>query len=102
MDKESAINIAKRYIKSLVENNYDVVQAILFGSYAAEHFNENSDIDIAVVLNKFENRFDTQVKLLMLTTKIDTRIEPHPFENDDFNNGNPFAYEVMNKGIRIY
>jgi predicted nucleotidyltransferase len=102
MDKESALNIAKRYIQYLVDNKYDVVQAILFGSFATGRFNENSDIDIAVVLGKFENRFDTQVKLLMLTTKIDTRIEPHPFEYEDFNNGNPFAYEVMNNGIRIY
>lgn len=102
MDKESALNIARKYIDYLVKNNYDIAEALLFGSYATNKYNDNSDIDIAVVFRKLENRFDEQVKLIMLTAKIDTRIEPHPFSNEDFNLYNPFAREVINHGIRIY
>ncbi len=37
----------------------------------------------------------------MMTVKINTRIEPHPFSTDDFIYHNPFALEIINHGINI-
>ncbi len=36
-----------------------------------------------------------------LSRKFDTRIEPHPFDETDFNSSNPFANEILKKGIKI-
>jgi hypothetical protein len=32
---------------------------------------------------------------------IDLRIEPHPFDEDDFSDNNPVAAEIMNTGIEV-
>lgn len=101
MDKDTAYKIASRYISYLKENNYDIVKAVLFGSYAKGDFDNDSDIDIAVILKKLDDKFNTQVKLFMLTPKFDTRIEPHPIDINDYNHNNPFAYEIIKNGIEI-
>ncbi len=101
MDQRTAIEIVKRYINYLVDNKFNVQKAYLFGSYANEKYHEDSDIDLAVVISNLSNRFITQVELMKISRKFDTRIEPHPFEESDFNRTNPFANEIINKGIQI-
>ena len=101
MDKESAIEIASRYISYLRENNFDIVKAVIFGSIAKGNFHKDSDIDLAVIFRKLDDKFNTQVKLFMLTPKFDTRLEPHPIDINDYNINNPFAYEIIKYGIEI-
>ncbi|MFQ5825642.1 MAG: nucleotidyltransferase domain-containing protein [bacterium] len=101
MDQRTAIEIVNRYINYLRKNKFNIRKAYLFGSYVQGQYNEDSDIDLAIVLNKLSNSFTTQVELMKISRKFDTRIEPHPFEESDFNTTNPFANEILNKGIRI-
>ncbi|MBS1259141.1 MAG: hypothetical protein MAG551_02207 [Candidatus Scalindua arabica] len=101
MDQKNAIEIVNRYISYLKKNKFNVQKAYLFGSYVNEQYNEYSDIDLAIVVSKLSNSFTTQVELMKISRKFDTRIEPHPFEESDFNTTNPFANEILNKGIRI-
>lgn len=96
-----AYNIASKYVTYLKQNNNDIIKAILFGSYARGNFNNDSDIDLAIIFNKLDDKFKTQVKLLMLTTKFDTRIEPHPLEEKDLYDGNPFGSQILEYGIEI-
>ena len=100
MDRTDALNIARKYA-ALINNNYDCKQAFLFGSYAKGIQSEESDIDIAIILNEFENTMDIQLELMRLRRKIDSRIEPHPFREKDFNNSNPIAHEILMHGQRI-
>ena len=79
MDQETAIKIVKEYIHHLINNKYKIQKAYLFGSYVNEKFNEDSDIDLAIVMNNIPNSFITQVQLMKISRKFDTRIEPHPF-----------------------
>jgi len=65
------------------------------------NLNEDSDIDLAIVLNNLSNSFTMQIQLMKLSRKFDTRIEPHPFDEKDFNTSNPFANEILDKGIEI-
>lgn len=51
MDKEQAIEIAKRY-KKLVAEKLPVKVLYIYGLYSKGTYNENSDIDIAVVVDK--------------------------------------------------
>jgi hypothetical protein len=57
-------------------------------------------IDTNVFAN-FDNRLDRQVELMKLTRKIDTRIEPHPFREKDFDPSNPFVNEIISHGMEI-
>ncbi|MBN1350371.1 nucleotidyltransferase domain-containing protein [candidate division KSB1 bacterium] len=100
MDKTDAINIARKFT-SIIKNNYDCKQAFLFGSYAKGTNREESDIDIAVILNEFENPIEMQLELMRIRRKIDSRIEPHPFREKDFNPSNPVAYEILKYGQRL-
>jgi len=93
--------IVKRYIDILGISKYKIINAYLFGSYAKGTFNEDSDIDVALVFDKMEDRFDTRVELMKLVRKIDLRIEPHPFEKSDVELHNPFLEEIIRTGIRI-
>ena len=101
MDQRTAVEIVRKYINYLVENKFNVQKAYLFGSYANGNYHEDSDIDLAIIMNNLANSFTAQVELMKISRKFDTRIEPHPFEESDFNASNPFAWEILDKGIQI-
>ena len=82
------MNVVKKYIEE-ISKKFEVKAVYIFGSYAKGTSHEDSDIDIAVILNSDRNSFDIMVELMMLTQDIDLRIEPHPIKTEDFENGNP-------------
>lgn len=100
MDKREAIEIAERYA-SAVKAKFDSVKIVLFGSYVKGNFNEDSDIDIAVILKDYNNLIDIQLDLMRLRRSIDSRIEPHPFRERDFENSNPIVHEILKYGQDI-
>ncbi len=97
MDKRDALNIAQRYALA-VRDKYNCERIILFGSYAKGNFNNDSDIDIAVIMKDFDNILDMQFELMKIRRKIDSRIEPHPFRLDDFELSNPIVREIIKHG----
>ena len=101
MDKRTAIRIIKKYIKFLQENNYEIQKAYIFGSYAKGNYDDNSDIDLAIILKNLKNGFNIQVDLMKIRRKFDTRIEPHPFDEKDFNSSNPLVNEILRTGIKV-
>lgn len=100
MDKREAIEIAERYAR-VVKSRFDYVKIVLFGSYAKGNFNENSDIDLAIILKDYNNLIDIQLDLMRLRRNIDSRIEPHPFREIDFEITNPIVYEIVKYGQDI-
>lgn len=52
---------------------------ILLGSYAKGNYND----DIAVVFKDYSNIIDMQLELMRLRRKIDSRIEPHSFRENE-------------------
>lgn len=100
MDKTDALIIAQQYA-SAVNANYGNIKVILFGSYAKGNYNEDSDIDIAVVFKDYSNLIDMQLELMRLRRKIDSRIEPHPFRESEFELSNPIVNEIVKHGQEI-
>lgn len=100
MDKRDALKIANEYADALSQK-YSFIKIILFGSYAKGNFHEESDIDIAVVFKDFNNLHEMQLQLMRLRRKIDSRIEPHPFRESDFNISNPVVNEIIKFGKEI-
>ena len=100
MDKRDALKIVNEYA-SVILTNYDCKDVFMFGSYAKGTHHDESDIDIAVILKDFDNPMTVQLKLMRLRRKIDSRIEPHPFREKDFNLNNPVAHEILQHGHRI-
>jgi predicted nucleotidyltransferase len=100
MDKERALSIASQYV-DVVRKSFKIKKAYLFGSYAKGNFHEESDIDIAFVVDNVDDILDAQIAMIKLRRGIDVGIEPHPFLEEDFEASNPLAYEVMKYGIEI-
>jgi uncharacterized protein len=94
MDKRDALNVASKFADA-VKSKYGFVRIILFGSYAKGNYHKDSDIDIAVTLKDYNNLIDTQVDLMRIRRKIDSRIEPHPFREKDFDITNPIVNEIL-------
>ena len=65
MDQREAITIVQQYADA-VQEKYNCVKIILFGSYAKGNFNQDSDIDVAVVFEHYGNLLDRQLELMRL------------------------------------
>jgi len=101
MDKRNAIKIVKQYLAHLAKNDFDIKAAYIFGSFAKEISHKDSDVDLAIVLHNFPNSFDMEVKSMILRRKNETIIEPHLFDQTEFNNSNPFANDILKTGLEI-
>ena len=55
MDKREIITSIKKYISFLKENKLPVQRVYVFGSYAKGNMHDDSDIDLAIVLEYLEN-----------------------------------------------
>jgi predicted nucleotidyltransferase len=102
MDKKTD-NIVRRYILTVADQTPGFVTAYLFGSFAKKNQRSDSDIDIALFIDnlKDSDKFDVQVQLMLLASKFDSRIEPHPLSKQDLISDNPFVHEIRKTGIEI-
>lgn len=102
MDKKTDNNI-KEFILTVAKQNPEFVKAYVFGSYTKDIQRLESDIDIAVIINNLNDsdKFDLQVQLMLLASKFDLRIEPHPLSKQDLDLNTPFASEIKKTGIEI-
>jgi predicted nucleotidyltransferase len=99
MDKGTALEHARRYAEIVFEG-LSPCKVVLFGSLVNGNFNENSDIDIAVVKDNLgENYWDLSKKLNRLTRNIDTRIEPILLQADDDRSG--FLTTILTVGVEL-
>lgn len=102
MDAATVKSITE-YINRVRENYADFEGAYVFGSYAQGNYNADSDIDLALIFKSLGDlqRFNIQVQLILLASRIDNRIEPHPISHDDFYSQNPFAAEIKRTGKKM-
>jgi len=98
----SVMKIIKQYLRELEKEHIPVLRAFLFGSYANGNPQKESDIDIAVISPAFSgDRFKDRRRIVPLRRKIDTRIEPIPFNPKDFNKGGILADTIKKTGIKV-
>ncbi|TAN33236.1 nucleotidyltransferase domain-containing protein [Patescibacteria group bacterium] len=95
--------IAKQYAKKLKENNFSFFAVYIFGSQIKGKSDKWSDIDVAVVSDKFRRNYDkNRFKLWDIRLEVDSRIEPHGFSVKDFkDDANPVAYEIRKTGVKV-
>ncbi|OFX17136.1 MAG: hypothetical protein A2033_09675 [Bacteroidetes bacterium GWA2_31_9] len=99
MDKIEVIKKLKQF-KLLLANYFDIDKVYLFGSYAKNTNNQDSDIDVAIIVNKINGDYFTTTPLLWkLRRQIDDRIEPILFEKGNDKSG--FIDEIKKFGIEI-
>lgn len=98
IDEEKAIEIAQKY-KAMVAKHLPLKALYLYGSYSKGNYAEDSDIDIAVVVDRVsENYFEDTPMLWKLKRKISNLIEPILLTEDT---DNPLYADILKTGIRI-
>ena len=104
MAGNEGIIIAKKYIKLLTELGIDIQKAYLYGSFARNQSDENSDIDILLITDK-ENTENMQlkIKIWQLTRKVDNRIEPKIISRKRFDTDevSPVLEMIRREGLEI-
>lgn len=80
-------------------------EAILFDSYAKDNFDEDSDLDLLLVCSEFNEKSSEEIKnkLWWLRAKTDSRIEPIPIAEQEWEKGagGIIADIARKEGIRI-
>jgi len=109
LDPETA-RAARLFVRRIAQE-YDVVEAILFGSRARRSHRPDSDADVAVLLRGEHQRFLT-TKLAMADVAFEVlletgiRVQPFPIWEDEWdqpeNYANPrLLANVATEGIRL-
>lgn len=100
MDRATVVDHVRQYA-DLVRRHFDVRSIVLFGSYAKGNPREESDIDVAVILDELkEDWLTSAAKLHSLTRDIDILIEPVILDPAHDRSG--FLEHVMATGEVIY
>ncbi|MDE6786399.1 MAG: nucleotidyltransferase domain-containing protein [Muribaculaceae bacterium] len=98
MDKEQALKLAKKY-KQLIVDSLPIKALYLYGSYSKDTYTENSDIDIAVIVDHLSDDYFSDTPLLWkLRRKVSNLIEPVLLTEDD---NNPLYSDIIKTGILI-
>ena len=94
-------NIINKFI-SLVSEEFPLTGVYLFGSYVKGNAQRYSDLDLAIVSDKFEgSRFFDKKKLNKYILKTSIDLELHPFRTEDFTDDDPFVKEILQTGQKI-
>lgn len=92
----------QKYIKVLKDNGISIWRLYLYGSYAKGLYTKDSDIDLAIFLDKDKlDGFEEDATLMKLRRKVDLRLEPHAFAKTDFDLSIPIVRDIVNTGERI-
>lgn len=99
MVEPEIISMLQKY-KKLLARHMPIEQLILYGSYAKGNACNESDVDVAVVVDKISGDFlSTRPLLWKLRREIDDRIEPVLVEKSHDESG--FLAEIIKNGITI-
>ncbi len=105
MAKKQIIKIVNDFIKAVKNNGIKIEVVFLFGSYAVDKSNKDSDIDIAIVSSDFgKDFFDECVKLKEISERIDFNISPRAYSLEEYQKAKEgdFLYqEIIKKGKQI-
>jgi len=98
-----ALKKAQIFIDQVRQSGVPVSNATVFGSHSKGVATKDSDIDVCVVSPTFgRDYFEEMVRLRKIALKVDSRLEPLPFNPSDL--ADPYstlASEVRKYGISL-
>jgi predicted nucleotidyltransferase len=105
MPQEEIIKLIQKYVALLNGEGLSVRKAFLFGSYATGLATQNSDIDVMIVSDKFDETDDRAAgKMWQMTKHVHTGIEPFLIGMDKYLNdeSSPLISSIKQNGIEVF
>jgi len=100
LDQKTVINYVNEYAKAVL-NAFSPAAILLYGSYAKGTAHEDSDIDVAVIFDRFDgDRLKISARLWGLTEDVSSYIEPVLLDRSHDPSG--FVDEIYKTGKLIY
>ncbi|SDI63756.1 nucleotidyltransferase domain-containing protein [Natribacillus halophilus] len=94
--------VVQAYTEHL-EQELSLRHVYIYGSYVNGDATEDSDIDVAVVADDFTGDvIEDTMRLMRIRRKVDVRIEPHPFQIEEFQSDHPFVKEIIENGYEVF
>ena len=101
MKQKEALKLVKAYIKK-IEKFVKPKEVYLFGSYANGVFIDYSDIDVAIVLEHYDDYKELTKKLYEIACEMSNDLEPHLFFEDDPDiERKKFFQRILDYGVKI-
>jgi predicted nucleotidyltransferase len=95
----SVIEKVKRYA-GIVRQAMEVKKIVLYGSYARETEHADSDIDVAVIVDRIDGDYlELSARLFELVREVDVRVEPVLLNENSDKSG--FIESIMKYGREI-
>lgn len=104
MDKSSALDVIERFRTTLENKNINIAKMILFGSFAAGNYRDDSDIDVVVISDDFAplgywERIDLLSEAIY---EIFEPIEAFSFTPSEWETGDSFVVDYAKNGEIVY
>lgn len=97
---QTVVEKVKQYA-DIVRQTIPVKRIVLYGSYARGCEKNNSDIDVAIIVDRIEGDYlELSARLFELVGKIDLRIEPVLLNENSDKSG--FIESIMKYGKEIH
>jgi predicted nucleotidyltransferase len=99
---EKIIKVVVAYVNK-ISTQIPIQKAILFGSYAKGSFSKDSDVDLAIFSDHFNNmsRIERNTFLLLEATDYHVDLQPQAFTSEDLENPLGIVEEILKTGIEI-
>ena len=99
---KNILEIIIKYIQEL-SKEISIDKVIIFGSYAKNTYNKDSDIDIAIFSKDFKTTsiIEDMSFLLIKTSGLGIDLQPQPFTLDDYSNPDGLVKEILDTGIEL-
>lgn len=99
MDKTTALKLAKNYAE-IIKEEFSPMAVVVYGSYVNGDYDENSDIDVAIIFDGFKGDvLETSAKLYRYTCEVSTIIEPVLLDISKDKSG--FASQILLTGEKV-
>ncbi|HKR06395.1 MAG TPA: nucleotidyltransferase domain-containing protein [Bacteroidia bacterium] len=92
-----------RFGRLLRSNGIPISKLVLFGSYAKNKANRNSDIDVCVVSSQFgKDHIEEMQYLFKQRRNVDVLIEPYPASPAEYSElESPIIWEIRKDGLEF-
>lgn len=99
--QKAAIEMVQEFAQEVKSLGVNLRRVILFGSVAANHHHEYSDIDVALVADNFSGVGFIDMKLFLKALRKHYIIQTKTFATEYFEEGDAFTDEIKRTGIEI-